>query len=470
MGTAKPRPPGRASIAKVQSLPEKTFIIDNGAHTMKAGYAPDSLSSEEGTGTLSACSTIPNALVKTRANRTYIGSQLNTQVTDWNELMFRRPVEKGYIVNWEAQKEIWEHSFFDEKSVRSKNLQITNPDETTLLLTEAPNALPALQKNADEIVMEEWGFGGYLRSIGPALNAWNEIQSLFGDPIPENSRLTASPTECLLVIDSGYSHTMVTPVYNGQPLQRGIRRLDIGGKHLTNYLKEVVSVRQYNMVDETYIMNEVKEAVCFVSNDFAKDMERTWKGNRKRGQPEPGEGITVDYVLPDPNAAKKGFMRPHEPLMNAKKGKSAISGASAEALSEDALVLGNERFVIPEVLFTPRDIGMKQAGIPDMVLQSLSVLPTGLHPAFLANVLVVGGNALLPGFMDRLETELRQAASAECVVRVRRPEDPIRFTWLGASRLATNKDELQKYAITRQEYQEHGSSWAGRKFSGAMQL
>lgn len=211
-----------------------------------------------------------------------------------------------------------------------------------------------------------------------------------------------SPTECLLVVDSGYSHTTVTPVYKGQPLQRAIRRLDLGGKHLTNYLKEMVSMRQYNMVDETYIMNEVKEAVCFVSDDLSKDMERTWKGNRKRDQPDPEEGIVVDYVLPDPNAGKKGFMRPHDPLLNVKKKKGVLSGASTEALSEDVLILGNERFTVPEILFNPQDIGMKQAGIPDIILQSLSVLPMGLHPVFLANIMVVGGNSSIPGFMQRL--------------------------------------------------------------------
>ncbi|PKY05894.1 actin family protein [Aspergillus campestris IBT 28561] len=467
MGTTKPRPSGRNSIAKAPSLPSKTFVIDNGAHTMKAGYAPDSVPSDDGSQLLSTCATIPNALTKTRNNRVYIGSQLHTHVKDWNELMFRRPVEKGYIVNWEAEKEIWEHSFFDEKTAR-KDLRIASPEETTLVLTEAPNALPILQKNADEIVMEEWGFGGYFRTIGPSLNAWNEIQSLFGDPLVQNPDGPISPAECLLVVDSGFSHTTVTPVYKGRPLQRGIRRLDLGGKHLTNYLKEMVSMRQYNMVDETYIMNDVKEAVCFVSNNFPGEMEQAWKGNRKRSQPDPSEGVVVDYVLPDPNAGVKGFMRPHDPLLNLKKRKSTLSGSETALLSEDVLVLGNERFTVPEILFTPGDIGMKQAGIPDMILQSLSVLPTGLHPAFLANVLVVGGNALLPGFMDRLETELRQTASTECVVRVRRPQDPIRFAWLGGARFATNKEELKRVAITRQEYQENGSSWAGRKFSGAL--
>ncbi|KAL1999039.1 hypothetical protein VTN02DRAFT_5154 [Thermoascus thermophilus] len=466
MGTAKSRTPAKPTAPKVQPLPEKTFIIDNGAYTMKAGYAPTFPPPEDEVQALSACVTIPNALAKTRGNRVFIGSQLSMHISDWNEATFRRPVEKGYIVNWEAQKEIWEHSFLDERTARNKDVRITDPENTTLLLTEAPNGLPALQKNADEIIMEEWGFGGYLRCVGPSLNAWNEIHTLFGDPVAQTTG-SIHPIECLLVVDSGYSHTTITPVYKGKPLQRAIRRLDIGGKHLTNYIKEMVSIRQYNMVDETYIMNEVKEAVCYVSNDFARDMERTWKGNKKRGQPDPGEGIVVDYVLPDPNANKRGYMRPHDPFLNAKKRKSLLSGAGAEAL-EDVLVLGNERFTVPEILFSPSDIGMKQAGIPDIILQSLSALPTGLHPAFLANVLVVGGNSLIPGFMERLETELCQIASAECVVRVRRPKDPIRFTWLGASRFATNREELKKVAITRQEYQEHGSTWVGRKFSGAL--
>lgn len=163
MGTTKPRLPAKSSITEARSLPEKTFIIDNGAYTMKAGYAPESPPSDD---PLSTCSTIPNTITKTRGNRIYIGSQLNAQPTDLNEMMFRRPVEKGYIVNWEAQKEIWEHSFFDEKTVRSKEFRIASPEETTLVLTEAPNALPVLQKNADEMVMEEWGFGGYLRCVG----------------------------------------------------------------------------------------------------------------------------------------------------------------------------------------------------------------------------------------------------------------------------------------------------------------
>ena len=54
-----------------------------------------------------------------------------------------------------------------------------------------------------------------------------------------------------------------------------LSRLDVGGKLLTNQLKELVSFRQWNMMDETYIMNDVKESCCYVSTDFRKDLETT---------------------------------------------------------------------------------------------------------------------------------------------------------------------------------------------------
>lgn len=164
MGTTKPR---KSSAAKPSpSLPEKTFIIDNGAYTMKAGFAPGLTAPEDESKALSSCTTIPNTIAKTRGNRIYVGSQLSGQVADCNEMVFRRPVEKGYIVNWEAQRETWEHSFFDDKTARGKDYRVDSPEDTTLVLTEAPNALPSLQRNADEMVMEGWGFGGYLRCVG----------------------------------------------------------------------------------------------------------------------------------------------------------------------------------------------------------------------------------------------------------------------------------------------------------------
>jgi actin-related protein len=50
-------------------------------------------------------------------------------------------------------------------------------------------------------------------------------------------------------------------------------RVDVGGKLLTNHLKELVSYRQWNMMEETFIVNDVKEKCCFVSPDLKRDLE-----------------------------------------------------------------------------------------------------------------------------------------------------------------------------------------------------
>ena len=238
--------------------------------------------------------------------------------------------------------------------------------------------------------------------IGPSLNAYNNVPSLFSDP-PRNSDAGVLPVECLLLIDSGFSHTTVTPLYKGRPVQQAIRRLDIGGKFLTNYLKELVSIRHYNMLDETHLMNEIKEAVCYVTTNFSRDLERTWKGGAgdRRKVGDDGGNIIVDYVLPDYNTQKQGYTRPHDPSLVAKLKKiGAVVGGSGPV--EDFMTLGNERFTVPELLFNPGDVGMKQVGLPEAVMQSLSGLPPGLWPAMLANVVLVGGNTKIDGLVERL--------------------------------------------------------------------
>jgi actin-related protein 6 len=272
------------------------------------------------------------------------------------------------------------------------------------------------------------------------------------------------PAEILLLIDSGYSHTTITPLLLGKPLQSAVRRLDVGGKLMTNYLTRLLSLRQYDMRNDTYLVNEIKEATCYVSKDFKGDMEKTWKGPKGDRRPEyaTSGGIAKDYILPDYHHRSQGFVRDHDPAA-AGKLKVLAAGKSAEA-AEDILTLRNERFTVPELLFNPTDIGLRQSGVAQMAMESLSKVPFGLWPGFLANIIVVGGNANIEGFVSRLEMEIRALAPAECIVRVGKPVDPIVSAWQGGAALAKNVDTLSKLSVTKQDYEEHGPGWVARKF------
>lgn len=99
--------PPKGSRKSTAATSSKTLVLDHGAYTIKAGIVPSAatdLSYDD-------CRVIPNCIARsTRDKCTYVGSDLDA-CKDFGELAFRRPVEKGFIVNWEAEKAIWEHEF-----------------------------------------------------------------------------------------------------------------------------------------------------------------------------------------------------------------------------------------------------------------------------------------------------------------------------------------------------------------------
>jgi len=190
----------------------------------------------------------------------------------------------------------------------------------------------------------------------------------------------------------------------------------------------------------------------------------TTTGDMDLNGPGPVGGILIDYVLPDGVTLTRGFARPHDPSAAAvRKRKLATTNSDS---NEIVMTLGNERFTVPEIIFNPSDIASQQPGLVDCVIQSLSKLPPLVQATMLANTLVVGGNARIPGFVDRLQDELRGKIKSEWPVRVRSMDDPITSTWLGGARLACNhRNVVEEFAVTKAQYLEHGSNWLLRRFA-----
>lgn len=129
-------------------------------------------------------------------------------------------------------------------------------------------------------------------------------------------------------------------------------RMDVGGKLLTNQLKEVVSYRQWNMMDETYIMNHAKESCCYVSTQFLSDLETCRyvvaygcvSGLFILPSSKPKKNsIVLEYLLPNFSINRNGQIRPPGYELTP---------------TDQVLLMENERFTIPELLFRPDDIGL----------------------------------------------------------------------------------------------------------------
>jgi len=80
--------------------------------------------------------------------------------------------------------------------------------------------------------------------------------------------------------------------------------------------------------------------------------------------------------------------------------------------------MNNERISIPELLFHPSDIGIDQAGLSEMIQQSISTTIPAAHEPFYSSILVFGGNALFPNFQQRLYVSSRVRVGIICVLKL----------------------------------------------------
>ncbi|KAJ1944333.1 Actin- protein 6 [Linderina pennispora] len=206
-------------------------------------------------------------------------------------------------------------------------------------------------------------------------------------------------------------------------------------------------------MDETYIMNAVKEKCCFVSQDFYRDLEtaRGCSGGRGvRSNP-----LGLEYVLPDFTHSKQGFIRGR--------------GGDVEQLMSDTQILPlcNERFAIPEALFHPTDIGLEQGGLHETVIQAVNACPEATRGVLLSNILLVGGTAALPGLEQRLQSEVQ--ALAPCRVQVTAPQHPALQAWQGGRSLARGTAAAAgcgDWRLTREQYEEIGPDRTVAHFEG----
>ncbi|XP_006462962.1 hypothetical protein AGABI2DRAFT_72217 [Agaricus bisporus var. bisporus H97] len=353
-------------------------VIDNGAHTVKFGTQQEnprySSSAPPFCSLLTLPRAIPNAVIRSKGDKTtYCGHEFE-RCRDYSSLHYRLPFEKGYIVDWDAQKAIWDGLF---------STDVLNMDTTqaSLLLTESYFNLPNIQDVYDQFVFEEYEFESYFRCTPAAVIPHGDLFKLFNRPSPA----------CCIVVDCGFSFTHVVPILENKVVWNAVKRVDVGGKLLTNHLKELVSYRQWNMMDETFIVNDVKEKCCFVSQNLKSDLETCTVDPTSNS-------IIQDYILPDLSRNQKGRIR---------------DPTDARVDGDQILVMNNERFMVPEIIFRPDDIGsLEQAGLAATIAHSISLLPEDIQGMFWANIGLIGGSSKFPGFRIRLLDELQPLAPA----------------------------------------------------------
>ena len=160
------------------------------------------------------------------------------------------PMEEGIIKNAGDMEILWDY-------VLQKKLKINKSDfkNRKLLITEAPNNPDKNKEKMAQILFEKIGIGFF--NIEPQAKM----------------TLYCEGAETGVVLDSGDGVTHVIPIAQNYVLQHQIKRLDIAGRHITNYLTRLMQIKGYafNSTADFEIVRELKEKYCFVSCDIESD-------------------------------------------------------------------------------------------------------------------------------------------------------------------------------------------------------
>jgi actin, other eukaryote len=116
--------------------------------------------------------------------------------------------------------------------------------------------------------------------------------------------------------------------------------------------------------------------------------------------------------------------------------------------------VGPERFLAPEMLFS--DSWGAKDGLCGLVREAVLAADKDLRPRLLASVVLAGGNTLLAGLPERLDSSLKAQEGASAVRVVAKAERGS-AGWMGGAVLASC-DSFQYAWVTRAQYQEMGSS------------
>ena len=198
------------------------FVLDNGGGQLKAGFSNQT-----------SPRIIPNCITKAKSEkrRAFVGDQLD-DCRDLSGLFYMLPFQKGYLVNWDHQKTVWDYMFGrDCFNIESKLSQFD------LVFTEPYFNFNSIKEGLSELLFEEYGFKSIFRTNPADLSCY------------KNKTQFPAEQGCV-VVDSGYSFTHIVPLINGKRIKEAVKRIDIGGKLLTNHLKEIISYRQIHVLDE----------------------------------------------------------------------------------------------------------------------------------------------------------------------------------------------------------------------------
>jgi actin len=270
-----------------------------------------------------------------------------------------------------------------------------DPEERPVLLTDASLNPRANREKMIQLQFETFNVPAFYVQIAAVLSLYS------------SGRTTG------IVFDSGDGVSCAVPIYEGCSMPHAIMRWNLAGRDLTVWLQKIVNERGYTFTTsaEREIIRDIKEKVTYVALDFEAELQKAATTTH----------CNVSYTLPDGNE----------------------------------IVIANERFRCPELLFKPSFNGLECDGIDQTLFDSIMKCDPDVRKDLYANIILSGGTTMLNGFPERVEKEITRFAPATMKIKVVAPPERKYAAWIGGSILASQATFLQT-VIAHEEYNDAG--------------
>lgn len=408
-----------------------SIVIENGSSWTRVGYAGEGLPRH----------IFSTRYGKDRDNNYYLGENAVHEFTPGKEIY--SPLADGIVQDWDAIGRNWKYCYEE-----LLNIPEDSTCELPLATTETTWNTQANKSKAAEIAFENFQVPLFTLIKNPLCTAYN------------------SELSTALIVDIGSGVASVTPILDGNIVQKASFHTRFAGDFLTLHIVNMFNARGVSIVPPY----RIKRKALLDPNQPA-DPDTTY-----RNDIDEQKDVTPSYHSFEVDRLLEEFKETTSFVSEIPFQNGSVQSLIArpfELPDGYNTMLTSERLSTVESIFRPSQYPLPKISLPDnslgiseLILQSLNKadLTVDTLAALLNNIIITGGTTLLQGLATRINTDL-SSVHPTMKVRVLQQNNQLAqkcTVWTGASILASLGHYEQTW-VSKQEYDEFGSDIVEKK-------